>query len=59
MNKKEKFISDLKKNNDNMLELFQNAVSDKVITFEQYEAVHKISRYTMREITKIEDREVN
>lgn len=58
MNKKEKFIDDLKKNNDKMLNIFQQAVTDETISFKEYEIANKISRYTMREITKLEKREV-
>lgn len=58
MNKKEKFIDDLKKNNDKMLNIFQQAVTDEIISFKEYEIANKISRYTMREITKLENREV-
>ena len=57
MNKKEKFIDDLKKNNDKMLNIFQQALTDEIISFKEYETANKISRYTMREITKLEDRE--
>ena len=59
MNKKEKFIDDLKKNNDKMLNIFQQAVTNEIISFKEYEIANKISRYTMREITKLENREVN
>ena len=59
MNKKEKFIDDLKKNNDKMLNIFQQAVTNETISFKEYEIANNISRYTMREITKLENREVN
>lgn len=58
MNKKEKFIDDLKKNNDKMLNIFQRAVTDEIISFKEYEIANKISRCTMREIIKLENREV-